>query len=487
MQRLCQLFMFLYVTVSVTLAAHADTLTADIAVIGGGSAGIAAAWSAATLGSRVVLVEKASMLGGTSTYAGVCNWEPGMGGTGVPYRVYQRLKKIHNCCGLYVIDRHCSWKKPSEPYTFPGGILKIDPSLPYWRSLLRHGPGMGNEAWFREHCHGVIYEPRCLARVMGDMLRESGTCTTLLNTAFTKAAHSDGTVTSITLSNGDVVRATIFIDATDAALCAQLGCQLMFGRDARSAFNEPGAPTEPQATLNGATLIFRVTPVETPEVEPLPDGIPEKSWWGGFAYVFVETFPNGDLGLNMLPTMKGQEVFAMGVDEAYTECKRRVYAEWHWLQTTYEEFRHFRLKEIAPVLALRETRRVVGEYVLNQNDLIAGLSGQTHPDIIAIADHPMDNHGGGGPSGELKEEYGIPYRCLLPKGTENVLIAGRAASFSSIAASSCRLSRTMMQLGEAAGVAAHLAVTQKVPLRSVPADQIRQTMVRHIDGNPYAE
>ena len=481
-----QKFLLIFLCVAAT-AIKAGDMSADVAVIGGGSAGFAAAWSAATLGSSVVLVEKEKMLGGTSTFAGVNNWEPGMGGTGVPYRVYQRLKKIPKAAGVYVIDRHCGWKKASEPYTYPGGISVIDPALPYSKSLLRHGPGMGNEAWFRENCHGVIFEPLCMARVMGDMLRETGRCTTYTNLAFVKVDQTNGPLQSVTLSDGSHLAAKIFIDATDGLLCRQLGCPMMFGRDAHSAFNEPGAPETPRAQLNGATLIFRVTPAPGTGVEPLPEGIPETSWWGGFALVFATRYGNGDLGMNMLPTMKGEEAVSLGREAAYAECRRRVYAEWHWLQTNYAEFRDYRLLSIAPVLAYRETSRVRGEYVLSQNDLIAGLSGQTHADIIAIADHPMDNHGGGGPSGELKEEYGIPYRCLLPLGTENVLIAGRAASFSAIAASSCRLSRTMMQLGEAAGVAAHLAVTRNVPLRSVAAADIRRLMQTRIDGNPFDE
>ncbi|HOR98565.1 MAG TPA: FAD-dependent oxidoreductase, partial [Kiritimatiellia bacterium] len=77
--------------------------------------------------------------------------------------------------------------------------------------------------------------------------------------------------------------------------------------------------------------------------------------------------------------------------------------------------------------------------------------------------------------------YGIPYRCLLPLKTTNVLIAGRAASFSAIAASSCRLSRTMMQLGQAAGTAAHLSCSGNIPLREVQASEIRRVMAEHID------
>ena len=87
-----------------------------------------------------------------------------------------------------------------------------------------------------------------------------------------------------------------------------------------------------------------------------------------------------------------------------------------------------------------------------------------------------------GEGGELNAPYGIPYRCLLPCGTSNVLIAGRCASFSSIAASSCRLSRTMMQLGEAAGTAAYLSVTRGIPLRDVQASDIRSVMERRLDA-----
>lgn len=460
-------------------------LEADVAVIGGGSAGFAAAWSAAHLGSTVVLIEREPMLGGTSTLGGVNNWEPVIGATGVPHRVFQRLMRIPKAAGVYRVDRHCSWKKPWEKYTFPGGLIETDPCLTYAQTLLRHGPGMGDEAWFREHCHGVIFEPDAMAGVMLDMLKETGRCRVLLSTAFKEAHHANGQVSEVTLSNGTVVRAKIFIDATDGALCAQLGCELMQGRDARAAFNEPGAPPEPVSRMNGATLVYRVTPVGKTEpdlVEPLPQDIPEACWWQkSFPYAFVGVYPDGDRFVNMLPTMRGEEYLELGTGKAYAECERRVRAHWHWYQKNFDEFRRFKLKMIFPVVGIRESRRVRGEYVLNQNDLIDGVTKQKHGDIIAIADHPMDSHGGGGPGGELKEAYGIPYRCLLPLKTENVLIAGRAASFSAIAASSCRLSRTMMQLGEAAGVAAYLACDHRVPLRGVDAAEIRRVMAETID------
>jgi hypothetical protein len=139
---------------------------------------------------------------------------------------------------------------------------------------------------------------------------------------------------------------------------------------------------------------------------------------------------------------------------------------------------------IAPQLGLRETTRIKGEYVLTEHDLLAGISGQRHDDIVTIADHAMDTHGkttGRAGCGELREPYGIPFRCLIPKGMKNLLIACRAASFSSLAASSARLSRTMMQLGQAAGTAAALAHKLDIPVAEIPPNLLRDNLrIQHV-------
>ena len=159
-------------------------------------------------------------------------------------------------------------------------------------------------------------------------------------------------------------------------------------------------------------------------------------------------------------------------------------AHWHYLQTRidFPEFKRYTISWIAPSLGVRETARVVGEYILTEHEILKGISRQTDPDIITLADHAMDRHGEGGGCIELREPYGVPYRCLLPKGIDNLLVACRGASFSSIAASSCRLSRTMMALGHAAGVAAALAKENGVALRAVPAEALRETLrLQHAD------
>jgi arylsulfatase A-like enzyme len=456
----------------------------DVAVIGGGSGGFGAALAAARLGLEVVLVEKADCLGGTSVRAGVNCWEMGAGGTGIPFDLYKALKRQPGAVSIYSFGRHTGTFDPErETFRYPGGETVTDPDARYLDTLQRHIPrGEKNTAAYRrEHWHGVPFEPEAMANTMRAMLDATGCCRVLLNTAFVAAEAGDSRIRSVQLSDGSRLRARFFIDSTgDGLVCVAAGCQAMEGQEARDRFNEPDAPVQATARINGVSLIYRATPVKEPQVEPLTGNLPTTCWWGKrFPLAHVNHYPNGDLNINMLPTMEGEAFMRLGYDAAFAECQRRVRTHWHDWQTRFEEFRGFRVAWIAPALGVRETRRIVGDYVLNENDLLAGLSGQKHPDIICLSDHSFDTHGGHSKHhGEMTEPYGIPYRCLIPKGYRNLLVACRASSFSSLAASSCRLSRTMMQLGQAAGTAAALAKALNVDLPAVPADRLRDALRR---------
>ncbi|MBI5684017.1 MAG: FAD-dependent oxidoreductase [Verrucomicrobia bacterium] len=462
--------------------APAGEYDCDVAVIGGGSGGFGAALAAARLGLDVVLVEKADRLGGSSVRGGVNCWEPGIGGTGIPFDLFKELKRQPNAVSIYSFGRHGGTFDPKrETFRYPGGETVSDPTRRYFDTLERHVPPgqKATRAYRGEHWHGVPFEPEAMAKTMRAMLDATGRCRVLLNTAFVAADASEGRIRSIQLSNGTRLCARYFVDSTgDGAVCAAAGCRMMFGQESRERFNEPDAPETATQRVNGVTLIYRATPVKKPCIEPLPEGIPAKCWWRkSFVGAHVNHYPNGDLNINMLPTMEGEEFMRLGYTAALAECRRRVRAHWHDWQTRIEEFRGYRLSWIAPALGVRESRRVVGEYVLTENDLLAGLSGQKHADIICLADHMMDTHGGHSKHrGELTEPYGVPYRCLIPKGFRNLLVACRAASFSSVAASSCRLSRTMMQLGQAAGTAAALAKELNMDLPAVPADRLRAAL-----------
>jgi hypothetical protein len=186
--------------------------------------------------------------------------------------------------------------------------------------------------------------------------------------------------------------------------------------------------------------------------------------------------------VNMLPTMEGVE-FLQYVDyqAAYQECRRRALAHFEHLKATYPPYAGYQLKWMAPALGVREGYRVVTRSILTEQAVRGGLASQSQEPVITIADHALDTHGKStGRSGcaELDMPYGVPYPCLVPKGFSNLLIASRAAGFSSLAASSCRLSRTMIQLGQAAGTAAFVALRDGAGFPDVDYTSMKTLLLR---------
>ncbi|MBM4082896.1 MAG: FAD-dependent oxidoreductase, partial [Planctomycetes bacterium] len=287
----------------------------------------------------------------------------------------------HTSSRIYSFGRHFAWPNAGG---FPGGEHVIDPRRGYLDTLRRHGspPIAQAEAFRRERLHGVIFEPDTYAKVVEEMLAETGRCAVLKNTGFASVQVKSGRVVSLRLDNGADVEAAAYVDATaDGLLCLACGCEAMMGQEARTAFNEPHAPEHATHHINGLTLIYRITPTDKPGVEPLPSDVPSKCWWrSSFPSVSCVQYPCGDRNMNMLPTMEGAEFLGMSYSAAYAECRRRVLSHWHHCQTVFPEFQRYRLSWIAPALGVRETRRIKGEYVLTEHDLRAGLSKQTPPD-----------------------------------------------------------------------------------------------------------
>lgn len=452
----------------------------DLVVIGGGSGGIGAALSAARLGLRVLLAEQADSLGGTAVRGGVNCWERGAGGTGLPFDIYKRLKRLPNAVGIYAMRRHICFPEPGT-IPFPGGEQLLDPALRYIDSLRCFGAGsFANQTFIQAQWHGVPFEPEAYSRVVTEMLHETGRASIWTNAKFVSATTLDRKVRTVTFADGRTATAENFVDASaDIVVAAQLGCATRAGQESREVYQEPHAPHADTDMINATTLIYRVMPKPTAEIDALPPDIPATCWWAEkFPGAAVNEYPGGGRNINMLPTMEGRETQRLGAPAAYAECRRRVIAHWHHFQTIFPEFQHYAMSWIAPALGVRETRRLVGRYVLTEHDLDTGLRGQTHDDIICISDHTKDTHGEARQhmQTELNWPYGVPYRCLLPREFDNLAVACRGASFSSIGASSCRLSRTMMQLGQAAGTAAFLAHRGTVTMSKVSPAELREAL-----------
>jgi len=448
-------------TVSPTASPAAETqeITTDVCVIGAGSGGIAAALAAARAGAQVVLVEKCGQLGGTSVNAYVCNWEPGPGHA-ISREIYDRLE----CSGAVGITSDHNPHRKLGPF----GLWMITPGQSYEQTLRR-------AALPRRRTRAVAFEPEAFSSTVEEMLRETGRCRLLLNTTFVAAKAEGKRVLWIDAKGPQRarwrIRARVFIDSTGGAhLCRALGCEVMLGPEPASRFHEPSAPEKPNQVLNAISLCYRVRKSAAPKRQPPPPRpIPPfpKS-------AHVHEIPSGDLIVNTLALLPGQRLMDWGYDRALDECRRRAAAHWHWLQGR-PPFNGYEFVSFAPMLGIRESYRVVGEYVLTQHDLMKGVRAQPHRDVVALADHTMDVHGAGHRRvrGALRGPYGIPYRCLVPKGWQNLLVACRGASFSHVAASSCRLSRTIMALGYAAGTAAADAAQRQVPVMDVDTSRLK--------------
>lgn len=436
----------------------------DVIIVGGGSAGCGAAVTAAKRGFKTLLLEAENMLGGNSTTAMVNCYEPDVGGNSpVAKEIYERLRKIPESVGIYSFGRHMGHPDHNDP-PFPGGENLIYPDRSYNDTLKRSGTAGMSKAdkidYIRKHWNGVIFEPEVWHQVVLEMLEESG-CEVRLNNPVKKCKCENSEIISVTTENNQELFADIYIDCC-GILISSANLPYIMGTDSQKRFNEPSAPEFSDNSLNGITLVFRISRKSETGIDPLPDGVsPECDWAETFPVMSMVQYPNGDFNCNMLPTMDGKEFSLMQYDEAYQECNRRVLKFFHYIQTNYPEFQNYKIDRIASKIGVRESIRTICEYMLTENDIREGRSNQKHSDIVAFADHAVDVHGAHGRGCcELMEPYGIPLRCMIPKGKDNLYVAGRIAGFSSIAASSCRLSRTMISLGEAvANALAHSTET----------------------------
>ena len=444
-----------------SLAKEPTRLKTDVCIIGAGSGGIGAALSASRAGAEVVLIEKQGRVGGTSTMAFVNNWEPGPG-CSYAREIYERMTATSEAIE---ISKGVHGYQNEEPY----GIHVIDPTASYNHTLRRSD---------LTSTSGVIFGFEEFDETVREMLEETGNCKLLLNTSFTRAISKHKKVKTIEAvsSTGEryEISAKIFIDCTGGAfVCRNLACETMLGAEAREKFNEPSAPEKSNSDLNAISLCYRIRKSDHPKQgQPAPEGT------FNYRLLAVSYDIPGEVDLksiNPLSMMDGNELIKLGYDSVYQLAKKIVDDHWAKLQH-YPHFRGYEFDCYAPMLGIRESYRVVGEYVLNQNDLLTGYRMQSQKDIIALADHPMDVHGRNSSLSTLPEAYGIPYRCLIPIGWSNLLVACRGASFSHLAASSCRLSRTMIALGHAAGFAASIAAKENIPVIEVPVERVQAEM-----------
>lgn len=165
--------------------------------------------------------------------------------------------------------------------------------------------------------------------------------------------------------------------------------------------------------------------------------------------------------------------------KAEIELRRQIDEITGFLQRNVEGYENCRVKSTADTLGVRESRRILGDYVLDVDDL---RTGKRFEDVVVHkANFVVDIHnpaGGGQANGlaEVVHPYDIPYRCLIPKNIESLIVTGRCISATHEALASCRIMSVCMALGEAAGIAAALSINEETSLRNLDYKLIQKEL-----------
>ena len=160
---------------------------------------------------------------------------------------------------------------------------------------------------------------------------------------------------------------------------------------------------------------------------------------------------------------------------AVIECYRQIDGVARYLRERIPGFEEARIEQVAPVLGVRETRHIQGGYVLSGED---SLQGHRFEDSIAADASALDIHDPKGADVDFRglTPYEIPYRCLVPEGIEQLLVAGRCISADHSAHARSRNMPACMATGQAAGIAAAVAIEQGVTVREVPVTEVQRRL-----------
>ncbi|MCD6325303.1 FAD-dependent oxidoreductase, partial [Candidatus Bathyarchaeota archaeon] len=163
---------------------------------------------------------------------------------------------------------------------------------------------------------------------------------------------------------------------------------------------------------------------------------------------------------------------------AETEGRRQMVELIKFLKEKVPGFENAYLLTSAFQVGVRETRRIIGEYILTEEDIVKA---RKFKDTIAKGSYPIDIHNPKGEGTVIKrpppgESYDIPYRCIVPKKVDNLLVAGRCVSSTHEAQAAIRVIPIVVAIGQAAGTAAALAVRLNIPPRELDVSLLQETL-----------
>lgn len=431
----------------------------DVIVAGAGTAGICAGLSAARSGAHVLMIEKNSYCGGTAA-------------SGLPFVDFFSVNGVQLVKGI------------AEELV---------------NNLYREKESVGHIKTSNGHLHSItMIDPEWVKIIMEDMLVESR-CEILYHSFICSAKVSNNRIRSITVANKEGLSeysADCFVDATgDGDLFAFSHANYEKGR-------------ELDGLCQAMSLIFRLGNIDVEKVSSLfsLNPIIAKPLDGNHSYNLhmsgtldkwsyaLAQFESLDKHYNFWAgtTREGELTYVNSIhvngkdatdpfelSKAEIEGRKQLREFIKFLRLNIPGMERAYISSTANGIGVRETRRIKGELVLTEEDV---LRGKHFRDVIARNGYCIDIHDpkGNGWSTRtiLSQEgyYDIPYRCLIPEKLNGLLVAGRCISVTSGALASTRIMPCCMALGQAAGIAASMCVEKGIVPRQVDVIELQEKL-----------
>lgn len=417
----------------------------EVLVVGGGPAGIGAAIQAARNGAQVMIVERHGFLGGniTACYVETCN-----------HFLFNYPDKVG---GLY--------KEIEEKYKSRFGrsddIRKDFPAFRFSSEYLK----VFLDDFFEENGVKILYHTFAV-----DVIK--------------KDDNIEGVVIA-SKSGLEVILARIIIDSTgDADIAAYAGVDFLKGRDL-DGLCQPG------------TLNFRLCGVDVEKViergaqyysdilrkvqadESFKLSCPRKS-----APMGRITSSGMVSYINFSDVYKIDPTNVEDITKGEIIARRQIMEFIEFIRKYWDGFENCVLVSFAPIIGFRDSRRIVGEYTLTSKDIENGnyFSDEVvrYPRFYDMLSLTGKWDGSDSLYIEVQpdREFSIPYRCLVPKVVENLLVAGRCISTEHTAESSIRAISACMATGEATGTAAALSIKHNYQPREVSIEELKENLLK---------
>ena len=444
----------------------------DIIIVGGGTSGIASAIQSSRLGSKTLLIEESNWLGGMMTSAGVS-----------------------------AMDGN---------YKMPSGFLKE-----FRDSLVSHYGHLDSlkTGWVSN----LMFEPSIGNRILKDIAGSEKNLTILYGTTIDKV-DKDKKFTLKTKENSVTYKSKILIDATELGdLIPKLNLPYFIGMDSSKRFKEDIAPEFSNDIVQDLTYVMILKDFGKPMTINQPKNYnkneficsydsgecneQDKKLWSNEKLISYGQLPNKKYMINW--PINGNDFYVNSIemnDEQrfinYEKAKEKSLRFLYFIQTEMGfsnlsiDYDEYPSKDGFPLIPYhRESRRSKGKVTLTLNDIKSPYTQQNslYRTGIAVGDYPVDHHHGAYSNySNLPKldfypvpSYSVPIGSLVPENIDNFIVIEKSISVSNLVNGTSRLQPVVMQIGQASGVLASLAILKKKNINQIKIREVQSEILKN--------